>query len=287
MAPAEPNGRKFVSWKQAIQDVVKHNNRMIKHPSAKEVKAIARLSSAVSEAWAGVPHSGAETIVNLVKDLDVVFYGHVLWRHIDVSWGGPEVFSDRHVDPKLVGGVTLPGTYPYKIHLSSAFLQEQASFNMAWAVILHEMAHALTLVRCAEKVPESHGKHFRTILNAVHEHSMHLFRIPAIRDQRNIHNHFVSVQHRPTIDEPHATSHRRHTHHIPEYNPATIEVHATSHRRQRRDDHATNDREHQNTNTGNGHRKHSKTHDHGHKKRIKTKYPQSAMRGEPSCCTIM
>ena len=93
-----------MSWMQAILDVVNHNNRMINQPSVKEAKAIGRLSSAVNKAWAGVPHSGAENIVDLVKDLDVVFYGHVLWGHIDVSWGGPEVFTDRHVDPKRVGG---------------------------------------------------------------------------------------------------------------------------------------------------------------------------------------
>ena len=104
MAPPEPNGRKFVNLMKAVLDVDMHNGRMINQPSVKEAKAIDRLSYAVYNARAKVPHCGAEMIMDLVKDLDIVFYGRVLWGHINVSWGGPEVFSDRHVDPKRVGG---------------------------------------------------------------------------------------------------------------------------------------------------------------------------------------
>ena len=164
MAPPEPNGRKFVPLFKAVFDVERHNGQIFNHQSVKEAKAIDRLHFAVTKARSKVPHCGAEMIVDLIKDLDVVFYGHVLRGHIKVSWGDPEVFSD--VDPKRVGGyvvhdirlgdrhanvlfsITLPDTYPYKIYLNSAVFdavpKRWESFNMAWTVILHEMAVSLT-----------------------------------------------------------------------------------------------------------------------------------------------
>ena len=92
------NRRKFVSLDQAVQEVVNHNDRMISSPSDTEAEAIRRLFSALENAKNGSPNSKAENIVDLVKDLDVVFYGGVLWGHIDVSWGGPGAFWNQNLD---------------------------------------------------------------------------------------------------------------------------------------------------------------------------------------------
>lgn len=89
-----PNGRNFVSRDQAVQDVVDHNDRMISSTSDIEAKTIRRLFSAMHRAKTGSPNSKTENIVDLVKYLDVVFFGGVLWGHIDVSWGNSGTF--RH-----------------------------------------------------------------------------------------------------------------------------------------------------------------------------------------------
>lgn len=92
------NRRNFVSMDQAVQEVVNHNDRISSSPSEIEAKAIRRLSSALRNAKAGSPNSKAENIVDLVKDLDVVFFGGVLWGHIDVSWGNPRSFWKYNMD---------------------------------------------------------------------------------------------------------------------------------------------------------------------------------------------
>ena len=92
------NRRKFVTLDQAVQELVNHNDRVISSPSRIEAEAIRRLLSALKRARTGSPNSKAENIVDLVKDLDVVFFGGVLWGHIDVSWSGPEAFWNRNMD---------------------------------------------------------------------------------------------------------------------------------------------------------------------------------------------
>ena len=96
--------RNFVSMDQAVQEVVNHNDRISSSPSETEAKAIRRLSSALRNAKAGSPNSKAENIVDLVKDLDVVFFGGVLWGHIDVSWGGQGAFWNHNMPTNRVLG---------------------------------------------------------------------------------------------------------------------------------------------------------------------------------------
>ena len=94
----------FVSMDQAVQEVINHNDRMISSPSDIEAEAIRRLLAALKRAKAGSHNSKAENIVDLVKDLDVVFFGGVLWGHIEVSWGGPEAFWNDNLDSNRVLG---------------------------------------------------------------------------------------------------------------------------------------------------------------------------------------
>ena len=86
------NRRKFVSQDQAVQEVVNHNERALRSPSNVEAEAADRLVSALIKAKAANTESRVVKIVELVKDLDIVFFGGVLWGHIEVSWGGPATF---------------------------------------------------------------------------------------------------------------------------------------------------------------------------------------------------
>ena len=86
------NRRQFVSRDQAVQELVDHNDRIVSSPSTVEAEAINRLVSALIKAKAANTASRVEKIVKLVEDLDVVFFGGVLWGHIQVSWGGPAAF---------------------------------------------------------------------------------------------------------------------------------------------------------------------------------------------------
>ena len=86
------NRRKFVSRDQAVQEVVNHNERALRSPSNVEAEAADRLVSALIKAKAANTESRVVKIVELVKDLDIVFFGGVLWGHIEVSWGGPATF---------------------------------------------------------------------------------------------------------------------------------------------------------------------------------------------------
>lgn len=86
------NRNEFVSRDQAVQELVNHNDRIVSSPSNIEAEAIDRLVSALIKAKAATTTSKVEKIMKLVKDLDVVFFGGVLWGHIQVSWGGPAAF---------------------------------------------------------------------------------------------------------------------------------------------------------------------------------------------------
>ena len=77
-----------MSRNKAVKELVDHNNRIVTSPSNIEAEAIDRLLSALIEAKAANTASKAEKIMKLVKDLDVVFFGGVLWGHIQVSWSG-------------------------------------------------------------------------------------------------------------------------------------------------------------------------------------------------------
>ena len=89
---------------QAVQELVNHNDRVISSPSDKEVEAIRRLHSAVGKARAGNADSGAEIVLRLVKDFDVVFYGGVLSGHIDVCWGSQLAFWIENLHPNQALG---------------------------------------------------------------------------------------------------------------------------------------------------------------------------------------
>lgn len=86
------NRRNFVSRDQAVQEVVDHNERALRSPSNVEAEAIDRLVSALIKAKAANTESRVVKIVELVKDLDTIFFGGALWGHIQVSWGGPATF---------------------------------------------------------------------------------------------------------------------------------------------------------------------------------------------------
>ena len=113
-----------MSRDQAVQEVVNHNERALRSPSNVEAEATDRLVSAPIKAKAANTESRVVKIVELVKDLDIVFFGGVLWGHIQVSWGGPATF--RWAAGKLILG--------YKWH----------SFKQAWSTLLHEMSVSLT-----------------------------------------------------------------------------------------------------------------------------------------------
>ena len=81
-----------MSRDQALKELVDHNDRIVSYPSNAEAEAIDRLVSALIKAKAANTTSRVEKIVKLVKDLDAVFFGGVLWGHIQVSWGGPAAF---------------------------------------------------------------------------------------------------------------------------------------------------------------------------------------------------
>ena len=87
------NRREFVSRDQAVQELINHNDRIVSSPSNVEAEAIDRLVSALIKAKAANTNSRVEKIVKLVKELDIVFFGGVLWGHIQVSWGGPAAFQ--------------------------------------------------------------------------------------------------------------------------------------------------------------------------------------------------
>ena len=87
-----------MSMDQAVQELVNHNDRMLSSPSDKEAEAIRQLLSVLKKTKAGRLDSKAENIVDLVKDLDVVFFGGVLFGHIDVSWGSPGTFWNYNLD---------------------------------------------------------------------------------------------------------------------------------------------------------------------------------------------
>ena len=86
------NRREFVSRDQAVQELVNHNDRIVSSPTNIEAEANDRLVSALKKAKAANTASKVEKILKLVKDLDVVFFGGVLWGHIQVSWGSPAAF---------------------------------------------------------------------------------------------------------------------------------------------------------------------------------------------------
>ena len=81
-----------MSRDQAVQEVVNHNERALRSPSNVEAEATDRLVSALVKAKAANTESRVVKIVELVKDLDIVFFGGVLWGHIQVSWGCPATF---------------------------------------------------------------------------------------------------------------------------------------------------------------------------------------------------
>lgn len=93
-----------MSRDQAVKELVDHNDRIVSYPANAEAEAIDRLVSALIKAKAANTASRVENIVKLVKDLDVVFFGGVLWGHIQVSWGGPALSAFRCAKGKVVLG---------------------------------------------------------------------------------------------------------------------------------------------------------------------------------------
>ena len=94
--------QKMLSPDEAVQELVNHNNRIMRSPTKKELKAISRLTAAVDVAKTENRDGMVEHIVDLVNDLDVVFFGGFLSAHIEVVWGDPTDFMNHgHFD---VGG---------------------------------------------------------------------------------------------------------------------------------------------------------------------------------------
>ena len=156
-----------MSRDQAVQELVNHNDRIVSSPSNIEAEAIDRLVSALLKAKAANTASKVEKIVKLVEDLDVVFFGGVLWGHIQVSWGGPAAF--RCAEGKVILGwvvgdvlrekrevnvlirtsrYTGLGPGQCEIRLNREHLlnisNKWRSFKQAWATLLHEMSVSLT-----------------------------------------------------------------------------------------------------------------------------------------------
>ena len=163
------NRRKFVSRDQAVQDVVNHNERVLRSPSNVEVEAIDRLLSALLKAKAANTESRVVKILELVKDLDIVFFRGVLWGHIQVSWGGPATFrwgAGQLILGWVVGDILREGREVNvfsslrftryvksgpghcEIRLNREYIinkrNKWRSFKQAWGTLLHEMSVSLT-----------------------------------------------------------------------------------------------------------------------------------------------
>ena len=191
-----PNKGPFTTCREATKEVMWQND--VKRPIPDfERAAISKLLFAATRAEEGfIP--GPDVAIKAFSDLDLVFFGGQLRKHVTVQWR-PDIFvSHRSWGRCYRGGRGEKGQSRIELNATIIFREgwtkrTKNPFESMIGTLLHEMCHAYEYVRSPKDVEpgDGHGQLFGTRIAVVHDRALRLLGLWAIeRGEKHRQHHF-------------------------------------------------------------------------------------------------